>query len=397
MIDENQEIEMTWAGRNFNYYIEKGYKYTKRFDKFKVKLKDLPPSSQKRIIAFCDICGKKLNITYVGYLKNTEKDGKLYCKKCSQIKRENTFLERYGTTTPMGIEGVQEKIKSTNRKKYGVDFPAQNRDIQKKIEKTNLEKYGKPCVLQVPEIKERIEQTNLEKYGVSNVFASSEIKEKIVQNNLNKYGKPYTMQIPEVKEKAQKTMIEKYGKPNAMQVSEIRERALLTNLKKYGRKSAFESLETRNKAVQTVLKKYGKPYILQVPEIRQKAIESMAENGNVRSSKPEKKLCELVKETYPNCKVTFGFVLERAVFDCLLEIQGEKIDIEYDGEYWHNLEANKKRDIRRDYFVRSKGYKILRVKGNFEIPTKQQLVEAIDSLLQGKNHTKIVLDIKNKQ
>ena len=23
MIDENQEIEMTWAGRNFNYYIER--------------------------------------------------------------------------------------------------------------------------------------------------------------------------------------------------------------------------------------------------------------------------------------------------------------------------------------------------------------------------------------
>lgn len=48
MMDENQEVEMTWAGKNFNYYIEKGYKYTKRFDKFKVKVKDLPPSSQKK-------------------------------------------------------------------------------------------------------------------------------------------------------------------------------------------------------------------------------------------------------------------------------------------------------------------------------------------------------------
>lgn len=328
MIDENQEIELTWVGKTCKYYIDKGYKFTKKNDKFKVKLKDLSPNSNKKIKANCDVCNKELNIGYHDYLSHVEKDGKLYCKKCSQIKREKTCLEKYGVKNPSLVKEIQEKRTRTFINKYGVINPFQDDEVKDKIKATNLKKYGVEYASKSFQIRQKIIKTNLKRYGCAVSTCNKEVQEKVKQTNIRRYGKPYSMQVP---------------------------------------------------------------------EIRKKAIETFVKNGNVPISEPEIKLCELVKETFPNCKTEKSFILDRIILDCLLEIQCEKIDIEYDGEYWHNSKKSKRTDMKRDYFVRSKGYKILRVKGNYKIPTKQQLVEAIDSLLQGKNHTEIVLDVKNKQ
>ena len=76
-------------------------------------------------------------------------------------------------------------------------------------------------------------------------------------------------------------------------------------------------------------------------------------------------------------------------------IEGNLIDFEYDGHYWH--EGNEDKDRRRDYFLRSKGYKIVRIKGNKrdnKLPTKEQIKEAVYYLVKD-NHSFIVIDMMN--
>ena len=74
----------------------------------------------------------------------------------------------------------------------------------------------------------------------------------------------------------------------------------------------------------------------------------------------------------------------------IINIDNIKIDIEYDGLYWH---SDKQKDRRRDNFVKSKGYKILRVLGNKkdEMPTEKCLLESVEALLNGRNYIEIVM------
>ena len=78
----------------------------------------------------------------------------------------------------------------------------------------------------------------------------------------------------------------------------------------------------------------------------------------------------------------------------MVNINDCKIDIEYDGQYWHTLDNQIYKDRIRDNYLIEQGYKILRVKGNRKIPTKEQLQEGIDYLVKD-NHTyaEIILDI----
>lgn len=73
-----------------------------------------------------------------------------------------------------------------------------------------------------------------------------------------------------------------------------------------------------------------------------------------------------------------------------MDIEGIKIDVEYDGMFWHQ---DKQRDIRRNNFVQSQGYKVLRIKGAKKdpIPTFEQIDEQIDKLLNGCKYAEIVM------
>lgn len=81
-----------------NIIKKKGYKYTKQYDKFEVKVEDLPYSSHYRVDLKCDSCGEMRNITYQSYNENLHEDGKYYCRNCSKklfgfIKMKNTLLQ----------------------------------------------------------------------------------------------------------------------------------------------------------------------------------------------------------------------------------------------------------------------------------------------------------------
>ena len=64
--------------------------------------------------------------------------------------------------------------------------------------------------------------------------------------------------------------------------------------------------------------------------------------------------------------------------------------VEYDGKYWHQDEQT---DRRRDEYVKSQGYKVIRIIGNRQIPSKEILTLSIQKLIENNlAFTKIILD-----
>lgn len=76
------------------------------------------------------------------------------------------------------------------------------------------------------------------------------------------------------------------------------------------------------------------------------------------SSKTENEYFNILKYYYGN-DIQRGFYLEGKYFDFILL---NKIIIEYDGDYWHNLLKNKENDIIKDNIAKKNGYIIFRVK-----------------------------------
>ena len=80
--------------------------------------------------------------------------------------------------------------------------------------------------------------------------------------------------------------------------------------------------------------------------------------------------------------------------DIFLEIDNQKLDIEYDSWYWHIP----KKDRKRDEFLKSKGFKILRIKSGKKIPTKELLFKKITNLLLSKNkYSNLILEDWNAE
>lgn len=118
-------------------------------------------------------------------------------------------------------------------------------------------------------------------------------------------------------------------------------------------------------------------------DVRKKTMNTRMNNGNIPISKQESAMIELLREIYGKENCIPQYILDRIAFDCLLIIDDVKIDVEYDGKYWHRDEH---KDIRRDYFTISKGYKVLRFRGNYAIPTKEQIVNGVNYLVNSEHH-----------
>lgn len=241
----------------------------------------------------CIICGKTL--TYKSSI-----NGALYCSyKCSSQansekwkrlsdeekanifkKRENTYLERFGTTHPMKNENVKQKTKDTCLKKYGVESPLSAQEVMEKRKQTCLDKYGCEFSVQSESVKEKIKQTCLDKYGVESPAQAESVKKKIKDTLFQKYGCTCLSQIESVKEKRaqkQKTInkseqhkldtygvlnptsedilnarrkhcIEKYGCEHPMKNMDVQERSKQTMMEHYGTESFFcsDTFKTRN-------------------------------------------------------------------------------------------------------------------------------------------------------
>lgn len=108
---KNQFLEIKWAARNKNYYENKGYKYTKIGDIFKISVFDLTPKNKCKIEVICDYCNEPYYPTYDNYLKCKSN---LYCDKdccvkCSPLKQKEVCVNKYGVDSTNKLDSVIEK------------------------------------------------------------------------------------------------------------------------------------------------------------------------------------------------------------------------------------------------------------------------------------------------
>lgn len=230
------------------------------------------------------------------------------------------------------------------------------------------------------------------KYGVENVFQTDECKEKAMATSLEKYGVPYTAQSELVKSKAKETFLDRYGTTCYLKTDECKEKIRKTNLEKYGCAVPTQNPEIYKKVKESLISKYG-GVGMGSKETAAKILGSMYQNGTCATSRPQIELAEKLREIYGECEMNCP--CGRYSLDCMLVLNGVKIDVEFDGQYWHKDRG--RADYLRDMFVRSQGYKIFRIKGNSKIPSDDEISQCISQLVNSDRYfIKIETDMKQK-
>lgn len=81
------ELEIKWNKNNKNYYINKGYKFTKYGDTFVCKIEDALRGTKNIVECSCDYCGKLFTKMFFHYDDNKEYVNKDACKDCKRLKQ----------------------------------------------------------------------------------------------------------------------------------------------------------------------------------------------------------------------------------------------------------------------------------------------------------------------
>lgn len=368
-----KNVKVKWRSETRKWYENLGYIFTKWNDEFEVKVEDLSEGSSVEIIYICDYCLEHNVFTlrkmkYSIYIKRKKNSVivKDCCIKCRPLKVKESNFAQYEVDNIFQLESAKEKSKITLNKKYGVDNYTKTDEFKIKTKETSNVKYGFDHPSQSQEIKDKRKITVNNKYGVDNVFQNEEIKRK-----------------------SKETCQEKYNVDYAMQNSNIKEMACQTNINKYGGKSPSSSIEVREKMKQTSLKNWGTEYPIQNLIIKEKVAKTLYNNGTIKTSSQQLTIYNMLKEN--NYNVELNYPLSRINLDVAIFIDDIKIDLEYDCAHWHK---DSQKDRRRDEFTKSQGWKILRIKSGHKIPTLEQLVEAINKLVDDKDRkfAQIILD-----
>lgn len=305
-------------------------------------------------------------------------------------KVKNTCMERYGSTSYSSTQECREKVKNTCQEKYGTDSYTQTESFKEKTKNTIQKKYGCDYYAQTDEYREKFLNTMHCKYGenVSTPFQSEIVKTKIRQTNLKKYGVENPHQFELFKNKIKQTNLIRYGVENYSQTDEFKEKYKKTCLEKYGVEHSSKNIDVKEKTKQTNIERYGSPCVLQNKEIRAKISTTLLNNESVKTSSQQNAIYDLLKTKYDN--IEKNYQCDNSFFDIALFVDDIKIDIEYDGWYWHQ---NKQHDRRRDEHFKTKGWKILRIRSGHKLPTEQQLLQAINNLIKtNRKFTEIILD-----
>lgn len=204
----------------------------------------------------------------------------------NRIKARETFLQRYGVTSPLKSEIFKRKSKETCLQKYGVEYTGQ---IPEKIEKTHkacLEKYGVDSVFKVQKFRNQSLDTCIKKYASNEDDINS-----IVNIGQLKY----------VKDKIKNTCLEKYGVENPMQTQYY--------------KNLISSILSSN-------------------EIQEKIYNTKLKNHSFNISYQEDVCFDLLKEKYSDC--IRQYKSELYPFNCDFYIPSLDLYIEYNGSHYHH-------------------------------------------------------------
>lgn len=375
--------------RTMKHYADLGYMF-QYGEVIEVDTKDLTKGSHCIVLIKCDFCECEYSKPYKGYLKSIENHNIDSCTKCKSEKAKLTNNEKYGSDFHMQTEDGMKKIKKATFEKFGVENVFQNEDIKTKIRETNIRKYGVTSPLQNEEIMSKVKKTNLERYGSEFGLKTIDIKNKIKETNLNKYGFENPAKNEHVKNKTEETNLIKYGYKSTILNEDVKNKAIETCIEKYGVSSpgkASHSHNARLKRKLTCIERYGVEHALSSSVVREKINKTLSSNGDVNTSSQQLEVFNMLNDKYFDCELNYPF--EKFSLDIAVVVDNIKIDIEYDGWYWHQ---DSQRDRRRDEFLKSKGWKILRIKSGHKTPTHQQLEEKIKLLLTtDRTYTSIIL------
>lgn len=187
----------------------------------------------------------------------------------------------------------------------------------------------------------------------------------------------------------EQTCMERYGCINVFQTQDVKTKSKETSMERYGVEYASQSVETKEKRKQTSLRKYGVEWPILSDVVREKISQSLYRNGTVPTSSQQFCIYNMLRDYYGDDMVKLNYPCGNSFLDIVVMFNDVNIDIEYDCWVWHQ-DSNK--DRRRDEFVKTQGYRILRVKSGRDIPNFVDLIGKIEALRDGKyTYCEIVL------
>lgn len=191
-------------------------------------------------------------------------------------------------------------------------------------------------------------------------------------------------------EKFKKTMQEKYGVDFPLQYKEFSSKQKQTMIQKYGEASPMHVTSIKEKIKQTNLEKYNSENVMGNSAIKDKVRETLYKNGNCPTSTQQLSVFKMLQNIYRDCKVEINYPFSSLSLDVFIVINNCKIDVEYDGSFWHQ---DPQKDRRRDEFLKREGFKILRIRSAHLIPEENQLKAVITQLVEtNKNFIELILE-----
>jgi hypothetical protein len=208
---------------------------------------------------------------------------------------------------------------------------------------------------------------------------------KTRESNLELYGMENCMQRPDILEKLKNIFLEKYGVENPTQNKAVSEKSL----RWMKEESSEEKTNRMARTKKTMMERYGVENGLLTEKSRRNLFIARSSE-----SSQQKKLFNIIQEMFPDDKIFPNYSYSTLSLDILLIRNNISIDIEYDSWYWHSPAKDRK----RDEFIKSEGFKVLRIKSGKKLPDKESLYKKIESLLlTDKKYSSLVLEDWNQE
>ena len=410
MLVENQMVDVNIVGKTINHYKALGYD-PKAFSILTVRAEDLSPGSHCIVKVICDYCKKSYTKPYKGYLNQKGIVNKDSCLDCKAEKTKESMRLQFGVDNIFQLKEIQDKQRVTIKERYNVENISQLDKVKEKKKKTTLKNYGVTSPMRSDIIQERVKQACFDKYGVEHYTQTEEYKQRAKRTSLERYGTNYPMQSEIIKKKSKNGFIDTCGEDNIFkakkfkdmmkeknlkrfgvefycQTEEFKEKSKRTSLERYGYEYPMQNPKIRKRVIETNRIKYGVDHVFQSEEVRKKILATLAKNGIVKTSSQQLATYEIVATRYND--IELNYPMSRCILDIALFENDVQINIEYDGWYWHQ---DQQKDRRRDEYLKTQGWKILRIKSGYKLPTEEQLIESINKLLYtDRTYTQIVLD-----
>ena len=277
-------------------------------------------------------------------------------------------------------------IKSNRERSGTIDLDCCANCQSKKGRDSNIKKYGVATPAELPEVVEKMRETTLQRYGVENVSQVDVFKSKKIDTSMSNYGVSYYAMTDEFDRRVRETCLKKYGCEYSLQNLDVRAKGIRTCLERYGVPFASMSDEFKARAVKTNLERYGYPNPAMSPEVIKKIALSFEANGNIPTSKPQLKMFNDILDLGYDARL--NYLSGHYFYDVALFNGDIKLDIEFDGIYWHQ---NPDKDEKRDAFSIENGWRVIRFIGGSIAPPIGELKKAIESAIAGETRQVISL------